>query len=359
MSQIGRIGGQALTDNLLRAGVNLAFETDLLYLDVINGKVGIKTSSPVYDLDVNSNIRTTDLTIDSQGFLDNLKFIAPNTISTITGGIGVYINGGGQIWHDRMITANLLFDGNLISSFSNSNIVFDPNGSGKVELLTNTNITGDLLVTGNIGMNGDLTGLGTLTLGDTIYDTVTVNTDFTQSIIPGDDILYDFGKSNKRWSQIHATDWTGINNGPWPGSGLISPEIYISDQLHFNGYTAKISGVQSNEDVLINPDTGITYIEKTKWELNDITNLNNTAITLASTGIGYIKIDGTNGFVIPFGDTSQRRLTPEVGETRWNSNLQYLECWTGTEWAISTGGGEEVTVPYMDDLGNVWSLILG
>lgn len=66
MSQIGRIGGQVLTDNLLRAGVDLAFETDLLYLDVTNRRIGIRDSSPTYDLDVNSSIRTTDLTVDTQ-----------------------------------------------------------------------------------------------------------------------------------------------------------------------------------------------------------------------------------------------------------------------------------------------------
>ncbi len=38
MSQLGRIGGQVLTDNLLRAGIDLAFETDLLYLNVTTNK---------------------------------------------------------------------------------------------------------------------------------------------------------------------------------------------------------------------------------------------------------------------------------------------------------------------------------
>ena len=63
MSQLGRIGGQVLTDNLLRAGVDLAFETDLLYLDVANQRIGINKSVPVYDLDVDSNIVTNNLTV--------------------------------------------------------------------------------------------------------------------------------------------------------------------------------------------------------------------------------------------------------------------------------------------------------
>jgi hypothetical protein len=43
---IGRISGQLLKSNLLRAGENLAFETDLLYLDVVNSRIGIKTAAP-------------------------------------------------------------------------------------------------------------------------------------------------------------------------------------------------------------------------------------------------------------------------------------------------------------------------
>jgi hypothetical protein len=51
--EFGRISGPLLASNLVRknSGVgeeNLAFETNLLYLDVINGRVGIKTSSAIH-----------------------------------------------------------------------------------------------------------------------------------------------------------------------------------------------------------------------------------------------------------------------------------------------------------------------
>ena len=92
MSQLGRISGQVLTDNLLRAGVDLAFETNLLYLDVNNQQIGIRDSTPVYTLDVNNNIRTTDLTVTTQAALGNLRINAPNTFTTSVGGIDVYIN---------------------------------------------------------------------------------------------------------------------------------------------------------------------------------------------------------------------------------------------------------------------------
>jgi signal transduction histidine kinase len=139
-------------------------------------------------------------------------------------------------------------------------------------LLANTNITGDLAVSGNISLSGNLTGLGTLTFGDQTIDTVTINTDFTQSIIPGDDLTYAMGadagdSTARRWSQAHAPDWTYITDGAWPGSGLRPQSVVVSDQLRLDGGINKISAIQSNDDVLLSPDTGITRIELGDYKL--------------------------------------------------------------------------------------------
>ena len=40
---LGRISGPLLADNLLRNGVDLAFETQLLYFDVKNKRIGVKS----------------------------------------------------------------------------------------------------------------------------------------------------------------------------------------------------------------------------------------------------------------------------------------------------------------------------
>jgi hypothetical protein len=364
MSQLGRIGGQVLTDNLLRAGVDLAFETDLLYLDVTNQRIGVKDSTPVYDLDVNGNIRATELTTVTQIAPGNLRLNSSNTITTSVGGIDVYINGGGEIFHDRLVTNNLVLDGNLISSVSNSNIVFDPNGSGTVQLRSDTNITGDLVVSGNISMSGNLTGLGTLTFGDQTLDTVTVNTDFTQSIIPGDDLTYALGadaadSSQRRWAELHTPEWRYITDGAWPGSGIRPLSATISDQLILDGTINKISAAQSNDDVRLFPNTGITRIESTQWQNNNITNLLNTPLIIGSTGTGYTRFVGDNGMVIPAGTSGERPPSPELGDTRWNITEQYLECFDGSVYVVATGGGDLVTQEFMEDLGFIYSAILG
>ena len=270
MSQLGRIGGQVLTDNLLRAGVDLAFETDLLYLDVANQRIGIKKSVPVYDLDVDSEIVTNNLTVTTQLSIDNIVVNSPRTFTTSVGGIDIFI-AGSDIYHDRLITANLEVNDNYISSFSNSNITLDPAGTGTVEFLANTNIVGDVVVgttlaPRNINISGDLSKQGSLILGDQIMDTVTINTDFAQSIIPGDDLVWSIGEntgdsSARRWAQVHSPDWTNITTGAWPGSGLRPQSMTVSDQMSLDGIINKISAIQSNDDILLSPETSTTYIE--------------------------------------------------------------------------------------------------
>ena len=96
---ITKIAGELLESNLLRSQ-DLAFNTNLLYVDVANGRIGIKTDSPGnFALDVNGNSRiqgnqtiTGDLivegnttTIDSQNLVveDNIITINENA-STAT-----------------------------------------------------------------------------------------------------------------------------------------------------------------------------------------------------------------------------------------------------------------------------------
>ena len=74
MSQLGRISGGLLNDVLNRDGVDLSFETNLLYLDVTNGKIGINQPGgvPSFDLDILGYTKTTDLEVVNQATIDNV-----------------------------------------------------------------------------------------------------------------------------------------------------------------------------------------------------------------------------------------------------------------------------------------------
>ncbi len=378
VAALGRISGKLLSANLERNGADLTFQDGasdppILYLDVTNMRVGIEgapatslarpsLSLPVYDLDVNDNIKTRFGSVTNQANLDNLTFNASGVIGSTTGPIEIKTTTlTSIITYDKILSDYLVFDGNVISSISNNNIRLDPNGTGRVVFEASTSISGNLQVQGtsrgNITVNGNLSSASNIIVGDTPLDTVTVAPDFTQSIIPGIDLTYDLGQqandsSPRRWSEIRAQDLsTVITNRP--------NAVKVSDQLWLDGTINKITGLQSNEDVELLPDTGITYIESTKWQDNTITNLLNTPITFANTGIGYVRFMDTNAFILPVGTDAERRASPEVGETRWNTDEGYLECYDGTVWAVSTGGGVDVTVEIMEDLGHAYTLMLG
>ena len=77
---VGRISGQLLKSNLLRNGANLAFETNLLYIDVNNNRIGVKILIRIF-LDVNGTARTTNAEVTGQVDVGNITPTG-NTIAT-------------------------------------------------------------------------------------------------------------------------------------------------------------------------------------------------------------------------------------------------------------------------------------
>jgi hypothetical protein len=84
-ASLGRISGPLLKSNLERNGIDLAFETDLLYFDATNQRIGINRDNPQYDLDVNGEIKTIDLDIGEQATIVDVLISRPNTFGTIVG----------------------------------------------------------------------------------------------------------------------------------------------------------------------------------------------------------------------------------------------------------------------------------
>lgn len=363
MSQLGRITGPLLKDVLTREDVDLKFvnslgDTGILYLDVDQNKVGINKENPVYDLDVNTNIFTTNLIVTDQADLDNIIIKSGSEFSTSVGSLNIVPQGiNPEVTHQQITSDNLYLNDNIIGSFSNSNIEMDPSGSGKVQLFGNTNLTGNLSLSNSLTIDGNLSTISNITIGDSPLDVVVITPELNENLEPGQDNIYDLGQqandsSPRRWSQIWVDDISNVNQH-------LPDNATVSSQVAINGLNREILATQSNEDIELDPFTGITFIERLKFESNTITNLDNTPLQFQSTGIGYTRFMGTNGFVIPAGNNASRPSSPELADTRWNTEEQYLECFDGNVYVIATGGGEEVTEELMEDLGNVYSLILG
>ena len=64
--------------------------------------------------------------------------------------------------------------------------------------------------------------------------------------------------------------------------------------------------------------------------------------------------------IVPSGPDLDRRASPEVGETRWTTDQQYLECFDGAVWAVSIGGGGSTITPTnMEDLSTLYTIVFG
>jgi len=348
---IGRISGQLLKSNLLRAGENLAFETDLLYLDVVNSRIGIKTATPTNTLQVNGHTRTTNLTVDSNLNVGNLNFTG-NTITSNTSTIAFAASAGeATVYHARLQIDDLQLQGNIISTtVSNSSIEIDPNGTGTVNIIANTNITGNLNVSGNINATGNVVIGGNIQIGDALTDNIVINASIRSDLVPQTDNTYDLGSATFRWRAIYAYDlYTDALNVPLLDVGNLmfrDNEITTTtgQDLYIDGNGA--GGVRLGNFRIVD---------------NVITNVASNQITqIVQSGTGYFKIAGTNGFVPPRGTNAERPSAYAVlGMTRYNTNSKALEIWDGTTWASPAGVSGSVSAAQAEDIAIAWALTLG
>jgi hypothetical protein len=141
---INKISGNILQDNLVR-GSNLAIQGNLIYFDIANDRVGVRTSTPGDDFTVNgvanaSNVRITSATANQVFFAD------ANKLAVTSGNLtwnGVVLSVTGNVSAGNVIVSNAIIgnqDLNL-NSTGNGNIVLTPAGTGLAQIDTSTGLT--------------------------------------------------------------------------------------------------------------------------------------------------------------------------------------------------------------------------
>ena len=201
---VGRISGQLLKSNLLRQGQNLAFETNLLYIDVNNNRVGIKTATPQYPLDVNGTARTTNLEATGQVTVGNIT-ISGNSITTTANQLNLSAPDG-ILYNNNLQVDDLIISGNTIrATDSNQNFEIVTSGTGTVDIYGDTRVNGNIHATGNIRTDGNIT------IGDQDTDSLTINADVASNLIPDVSNTYNLGSATKRWNNAYANNLTVDN----------------------------------------------------------------------------------------------------------------------------------------------------
>ena len=123
-----------------------------------------------------------------------------------------------------------------------------------------------------------------------------------------------------------------------------------------------VSSDESNgTSILRSNGTGYTEIENLKFRDSELWNWSSNNFTFGltnTTGNAFLKIDNTSGMVVPQGTTAQRPVSPEVGHTRYNLTLEFLETWNGTNWINAAGEVESIEASDVEQLAYVFNLIL-
>lgn len=350
---VGRISGPLLKDNLLRNGVNLAFESSLLYLDVNSHRIGINTASPQYSLDVVGTTRSTNLEVTNISELASFTF-SGDTISSTSSTINFVPSGtNGVVYQGRaLIGTELEISGNTIATLgTNQDLNITTAGTGKVT------VNGNVLVNGSIHATGSITADGNITLGNETTDVIDFEGEIGSNIIPSQNNQFTLGSPSLKWAGVYS-DAVTVSN-------IVTTNFTADDfqtaNLEITGDT--ISAKTSNTNInFTTSGTGGVVLGNIKIFNNTITNISNNAVTeFLETGSGYIKIAGNKGVVIPAGSVAARPsgIYVETGMMRYNNELFLVEIWDGAAWVSVAGAAAGVTANVATDIGIQTALIFG
>ncbi len=225
---IGRITGSVLKSNLTRNGVDLAFETNLLYLDVTNSRVGIGTSEPSTTLHV---VGTTTITggLNISGALTAGSF-SPDTISVnnlySTDSTAIQVNDGLNV--SGTLTAKTFVTSELSSEDSTAIQINDG-------VTVSGTLTANTFVTNNISSSES----SAIQIDDGLNVQGTLSTDVldVNEISSGDSTAIQINDAVNISGTLNAKTMVTTNI-----SSEDSTAVSINDGLNVSG-TAKISGL--------------------------------------------------------------------------------------------------------------------
>lgn len=405
---LGRIGGQLLSDNLLFQGQDIQFDTDLLYLDVVNKRIAINNfgASP-FELFIGSaasdqKIESNNLIVDGVTTTNNGWTIQTNNIQLpATGTLYVrpvqttdpiiYTNGMG----DDKIN---IFDRLIVAKNANENINISPTS-------TLTNVTGNLRVqgtsgltyiTGSVLVDGNYLAGSQINFGDQTNDLLDFNSEINSDLVPKITDTWGISNNSEKWGFLNAYNLTGANVtniiGTLGGISIRGNSIFSADiarditiQTTAGAIQTLLDGGISLEpyvnivdaglasDALIDlSDGGLASSEYTNSDIllnglpafresninNNTFNLHNPPYYLVSSSDGFVRFSGTNGIVIPLGTSAQREIQI-TGTTRFNTDLGYLEVYNGTSWQGAIGSTPLATLQDIEDSSVIYDLMLG
>jgi filamentous hemagglutinin len=317
---IGRISGPMLKADLERQGVDLSVDTDLLYFDVQNRRIGINKDVPNAALDItgsaifNDAIEINTNTISTQTTDGNIT-LQPNgsgqvRVSSLTAGRIVYVGTLGSLedsssftWDGTTIAAtgsafgNVTVSANTIDTSSGNLNITSTGGEVTASSLAVTDLTsGRVLLAGTSGAVEDSTNL---TFNGTTL-TVTGNVAIDNVTVDGNQITTSAGNLS-----LDST-----------GGEVTASSLAVSDLTSGRVLLAGTSGALEDSADLTFDGTNF-----------DVANVRVAANTISTTA-GALTIEPNNNERLIVDTASALTL----GDIRYNSDTTFVEYYNGADW---------------------------
>lgn len=221
---VGRISGPLLRSNLQRTD-DLAFETDLLYINHSGNRIGIRTDAPTRTLQVNGVTRnSTSITVTNSATFGNMLF-ENASISALTGPIS--ITASSNIQTPELRVGDVYFNNNILGTYtSNTDLQLQANAAGYVDIPSNLEVNGSINATGNIVADGNIV------IGDDSTDSLIIGADISSDVIPDLTNTYNLGSSNitniRKWANTFAA------------AGDVAGNIAVSSLVSIGGITVNL-----------------------------------------------------------------------------------------------------------------------
>ena len=389
MAVLGKVAGTMLKDNLVRNGVDLIVDGNLMYFDVSNRRVGIGTISPGNALTVNGSVTASNIYINNT----NVTALNGNLIlSSLTGNINASTlrilnvvdpvdsqDVATKSYVDAAINSNINVENGLIAninanvtaansaiSATNANVV----AANSAISATNANVTAANSAISTINANVSAANSAISTINSNVaavnanvvaansaISTINSNVSAANSAISATNanvtaansaistINSNVSAANSAISTVNANVTAAnsaistINSNVAAANSAI---LTLQGQVYSNSNVAAYLPTYSGKISAANANIGNFYIDN-----NTVTVINADGnINLTPLGNGIVAINSTTALLLPVGNNLTRPASPSTGMTRFNTISQGLEVWDGSNWIAvgSNGNGSTVIV---------------
>ena len=357
----------------------------------VTGSLTIGAKAQLEDVLIDGNLITTtevnsnlDLRANGTG-----NIVIPNNDVVVSNAMSVNdVTGVNLVVTDAMALNEIISEGQIqvddnfiATTLSNSDLELRANGNGGIQMLNdisfNQNIvstTADLNLTssGNVNITSNSSLL--IPVGN---DAQQVNTTAGNFRFSNKDNVFEgaAGGGYVGFGGVFSSDRRTTLTAH-PSNNIINAVIDTTNVAQVTSTGLTVHGLQT-DDINIDANTISTTVSNSDLELTQSgtgkiaitgsdTSFKGSTITNASAGAltvsnltGYTKFSGNTAVVFPNGNTATRGTLGVPGDTRYNSELAYMEVYNGTEWQSAQGGGDTVTSDYMNELISIWAITIG